>query len=1521
MNYTITNKYFHSILTIFEHILTILSLLSVFPLNTLKSIFPVLYKVDVNKIMKFVNPEDESNCIHIENTLNYTNYAYTNDPSKNYNFCLISNFYFLPTVLSLAFVISVIFIIAFLEDNDLKINKKTDSALKNAIITFYINFVHVFVKFSGIFVFTILINRIIPLINFANAKNTFGTSNIILLSFISILCVLAFFLMSLFYFYFINNPLPIFFFPYDYINSLDNIIIFIMKFILSLQVCLQDYYNNITMLKSSLIIIIIFYSIYRITVTKIFYMNFISYINIYFFFNAFQIISFSFINYFLNDVLDVSFIVEESCIIFFNFFLLFFIIRKLIIITFTKKTYLYDAYKLLFYIFSPELSPEQKRSLFYQGLIRHQFFCEIKHCSLCQTEFSPHFNLTKDFPKLFKNQYRYKCSKQESQLLKLMIIYLEDDIKLNRISLAMQEILQECGTRMFVHISFFYAYITSKNEKENIINSISKDFVEITDINELIINKLLNLLKKLNNKIVQINEILEDSNFLGENYFMLKHKIEQNYRLKKHHTNENDMIINYNVIKLITNRDIENFTDYAYDFCDNNKLLNNQFTKVSNIIIKYDKDFRFWKIKRVSYQLMLQLNYCNDDILDKNFESLFPSLYHKMITKNFVKNEEHCDFFYMKDNKDLIVPCKINFKFIPNIEGNNITFCSIEFKQIYNNTFYLIINKNLNIVCVSQNFDVLTKINSNLLKSIENFNLNDLFKHLELKLELNEKTTYKFNINRYSKNILKIKRKADLIEIEDINEIKSYFINHLPIVEEECEIECKVMNVINFKYNTFYAIKVTYIDRSNESINSVSILENMELDNYEETNTVSSVNSVSASTISENKFTRALKFIPEFKMTDNVMNNNFLERIVKIITYSNIFFIFLSVIFIIIMLTNINKLSVKFSIIKNIHDLHSKMYNLIINMDNMLQINASPTNYSNLYMSQFQNLYSQNVDTIFINEMKPKVDKLIEQANLFQMLLSTSLDDSYIKQNIQFPVKYMSLNNNGTMSFQNYTFFEAFNIFVNYLYFLPQMNQSQISLNICSFETINDNSWKLLNKDKTTYYNNYTIFIYNVIFNYLPIIDSGFTKMTHDLLELLDNEIYSHEKSLYIFIGSICIGNILYIALSFVSLNNYINRQNICFRFVYSLEKQHNLYLIEKIDLLSKIITNNINPSTTFIDINKKKESYIETINTGNTPIKSKESQILVTKGENKKKLVKRNVINKDYFHDLKNVSYNFELKRVLLYRNVTLTFLYIIFILSLYFYNSYFTDNVYHVIEFNNDFFKLEHAYVNNFIGLQYSVILNSTELRSGNYLNRDFEDTFFLENTQTLYNTLNILAITKNKTKIFDEFYDNFNQFQGKNFCNKLFSFDDAITNNFSNKKEILQFYNYTCNQIEELNSNIDTILSHINILVRNFYSYFINSNRTMEVSKSIIKDKDINKLENIIVLFLRRYFSYLRDIVDSLYQTQIDRFISYHIYLFLSIITFSLISLIVIKRYVLDEIVISINNTRLLLDILKY
>jgi len=790
---------------------------------------------------------------------------------------------------------------------------------------------------------------------------------------------------------------------------------------------------------------------------------------------------------------------------------------------------------------------------------------------------------------------------------------------------------------------------------------------------------------------------------------------------------------------------------------------------------------------------------------------------------------------------------------------------------------------------------------------------------LELKLELNEKTSYKFNINRYSKNILKIKRKADLIEIEDLNEIKSYFTNHLPIVEEECEIECKVMNVINFKYNTFYAIKVTYIDRTNESLNSISLQENIEIDNYEETNTVSSVNSVSASTISENKFTRALKFIPEFKMTDNVMNNNFLERIVNIITYSNIFFIFLSVIFIIIMLTNINKLSVKFSIIKNIHDLRSQVYNLVINMNDMLQINSSTTNYSNLYLSQFQNLYSQNVDSIFVNEMKPKVDKLIEQANLFQILLSTSLDDSFIQQNIQFTVKFMALNNNGTISFQNYTFFEAFNIFVNYLYFLPQMNQSQISLNICSFEAINDNSWKLLNKDKTINYNNYTIFVYDLMFNYLPVIDSGFTKMTNDLLELLNNEIFSHEKSLYIFIGSICIGNILYIALSFVSLNNYINRQNICFRFVYSLEKQHNLYLIEKIDLLSKIITNNINPSTTFIEVNKKKENYIETINTGNNPIKSKESRILVTKGE--KKMIKRNVINKDYFYDLKNVSYNFELKRVLLYRNVTLAFLYILFILSLYLYNSYFTANVYDVIEFNNDFFDLEQAYVNNFIGLQYSVILNSTELRSGDYLNRDFEDTFFQENTQRLYNTLNILAITKNKTTVFDEFYDNFNQFQGKNFCNKLFSFDDTITNNFTNKKEVLLFYNYTCNQIEELNSNIDTILSHVNIIVRNFYSYFKNSNRTMEVSKSIIKDKYINKLENIIVLFLRRYFTYLREIVDSLYQTQIDRFISYHIYLFLSIITFSLISLIVIKRFVLDEIVMSINNTRLLLDILKY
>ena len=272
--------------------------------------------------------------------------------------------------------------------------------------------------------------------------------------------------------------------------------------------------------------------------------------------------------------------------------------------------------------------------------------------------------------------------------------------------------------------------INEKIKFENSLKfSIDKKTNEIIEINSLFLSQ-----KNLKKIIKEIEFLSNNSNKVKKNiiiyakerntldfyyitylYFTFFEKYIPNILLK-YYKNINENFLSGNLH--------DKFEEVLSKFFKNNVLNNRIIIKFEdNIIIKY-----------ISNHLCSKLSYEHSNIINQNFNVLFPNSIQEIHTKNILskifvfKNLFFIRKTYIFDKNSFIFPCLLKVCTLPNLNKNiNIIIeISLNDNDLSENIFYFLTDKNFNTLGISKNFELIYKINLNYLNKIE-MNLINIF--------------------------------------------------------------------------------------------------------------------------------------------------------------------------------------------------------------------------------------------------------------------------------------------------------------------------------------------------------------------------------------------------------------------------------------------------------------------------------------------------------------------------------------------------------------------------------------------------------------------------------------------------------------------------------------------------------------------------------------------------------------------------------------------------------------------------
>ena len=182
----------------------------------------------------------------------------------------------------------------------------------------------------------------------------------------------------------------------------------------------------------------------------------------------------------------------------------------------------------------------------------------------------------------------------------------------------------------------------------------------------------------------------------------------------------------------------------------------------------------------------------------------------------------------------------------------------------------------------------------------------------------------------------------------------------------------------------------------------------------------------------------------------------------------------------------------------------------------------------------------------------------------------------------------------------------------------------------------------------------------------------------------------------------------------------------------------------------------------------------------------------------------------------------------------------------------------------YQNNYLHFQKYLSNSVLFFRFSLIFNSTNLIKGNYMNKTENLNDFNENNNKAYKLIN--------------YFINSNQYNSTSNCENIFSNEDEMNNTISSQivsiimdGSLLSI----CNGTVIMHSDLNSVYSFIIQQSRSLYFEFLNSVRSVNKASDIYNSQEIDEVNMINILFLRRSFSFFRNfIVSNVFLYQINK-----------------------------------------------
>jgi len=228
--------------------------------------------------------------------------------------------------------------------------------------------------------------------------------------------------------------------------------------------------------------------------------------------------------------------------------------------------------------------------------------------------------------------------------------------------------------------------------------------------------------------------------------------------------------------------------------------------------------------------------------------------------------------------------------------------------------------------------------------------------------------------------------------------------------------------------------------------------------------------------------------------------------------------------------------------------------------------------------------------------------------------------------------------------------------------------------------------------------------------------------------------------------------------------------------------------------------------------------------------------------------------------------------------------------------------------------------------IAIQFSIALNKTNLLDENFAYggiSQFNDQFIDNSITNFYgNYENFKNLIENNLNL-DSIKVLNDKLQGPNLCHELFSLPYSVLDNYTavdNAAFKYELENSLCKNTFPMNSNLDTIFSYVFARVRDNL-YKLISNYTIPNMLNIYNSKEMNEIVLINMLYFSPYFNHLKNNLNAqISDNSKSDLLFFCILIFIINILLDIITLVVIKFLVLDNIQYHIENVKKINDCLK-
>jgi len=1116
-------------------------------------------------------------------------------------------------------------------------------------------------------------------------------------------------------------------------------------------------------------------------------------------------------------------------------------------------------------------------------------------------------NYSRKIPNELNFSIKKSLSQEESEinnLLKIIYLLIIDQEKIHRVSYFIKTFNKNASYKFDMILKNLYEKIINHSLDEEDKNFILQKCVELNEEYFSIINILSGFVEALNGeKTKDLKIIIEKNDVFGDKYKSIVK--EMKFFHEKYKFKEPSQYYKYLwCYGILFNQDFDSET--YLDSPENFEILDLNFHKNSNFILKYDHKTFSWIIKKVPEIFINRFGYDYKDLLDKSYEMLFPT-----ILKNYEK--KRLDQMMMADQRETqkiktimqdfhsyLRTIEISFDILPFISENNFTVCNIHKIEERHNDNLMIINEKGEIINISKSVSAMLGITPDIIMLYKDrMNMNKLFKILvddkvdELKeIKLNYIDYLNYFVNTY------------LVDsgLEEIYE----FINLTDEVKKHDKGQNKINVVLHMEKFMQINLNINYfIFRVNNFFEQNSILSQISKANFKRTfrcedpnfnvenemdpilENLSQTNTYTQSSMATDYFSSATKVTGKINRGSQsyMENGSFLSNL---IIFLNVMLIFIGIFIMIYINTNSASLVSIFDIIIQVRKLDSIYFTTLVSFVNLI------------FPVDIGKFYGMSNDD-FLNNGFIKKGKISQEFNNYNFaIMSNNTQNLYTMQNTlmqkmqsyfgdsEFKVTYNTLENYYQMNgnqIKNF-FFENLKLNINNLYTLTKLKLSKFQIdNIQDLNALDLDSLSQMIRNQIVNYNG----------TYKCLLKIG-----EKSIGLYDQDFKALQIKIYVILFTYLVLHIILIILSFFQVKVFVKKIKYIFLNLSNYNKKEFQFIINKIKSVKQLINVEIKPSDAVNLYKKEKQRFV-------TELKEEREKQKINEKKNIKKAYLSNegleenldVQKKEEFAIKYN--YNFNLITQVINFIVVVTIIYLIYgIIVIVFFTQLFEKIIDCEKAYNylNNIENISTDYLLNFklnvlspyqreVLSQDNLLLNQTF----NFIEK-YPDNFYESYEGFLKILENSASLGSIKT-----FYDSLES--GK-ICQSLVSQNSQLLSSF--KEDFLKL----CENLSLSNMNFYGIYSYYMKNNRNMYLSLLQTPQTWRDSVYSFSNEQSQLLNWIYLIYLNPFILVIKDIIlYDIYQYAMHQLTLYCIICFTSIIFIDIFIFMMMKVKVINKI----------------